>query len=82
MDCLSILGKSGTVMDLLHKLEILANVKLGIRTEMSGPKLCEALASNCGLCCSLDGCLEFWRSGWSRRVQSRAEKKPKKTRAS
>jgi len=53
------------------------SVKLGIRMEMSGPKLCEALASTCRLRCSLDGCLKFWRSGWSRRVQSRAEKKLK-----
>jgi len=45
--------------------------------EMSGPKLCEALASTCRLCCSLDGCLKFWRSRWSRRVWSRAEKKLK-----
>jgi len=49
-------------------------VKLGIRMEMSGPKSCEALASTCGLHHSLDGCLEFWRSRQSRRVQSRAEK--------
>ena len=53
-------------------------VKLGIRTEMSGPKSCEALASTCRLRRSLDGCLKFWRSGRSRRVQSRAEKKLKK----
>jgi len=46
--------------------------------EMSGPKSCEALASTCGLCHSLNGCLEFWRSGWSRRVQSQAKKKLKK----
>jgi len=45
-------------------------VKLGIWTEMSGPKSCEALASTYRLCRSLDGCLEFWRSGRSRRVQS------------
>jgi len=60
----------------------MVNVKLRIRTEMSGPKSCEALASTCGLRRSLAGCLEFWRSGRSRRVQSRAEKKLKKTRAS
>jgi len=53
-------------------------VKLGIRTEMSGPKSCEVLASTCRLRRSLDGCLKFWRSGWSRRVWSRAEKKLKK----
>jgi len=41
---------------------------------MSGLKLCEALASTCRLRCSLDGCLEFRRSRWSRRVRSRAEK--------
>jgi len=50
-------------------------VKLGIRTEMLGPKLCKALASTYGLRRSLDGCLEFRRSGRNRRVQSRAEKK-------
>jgi len=44
---------------------------------MLGPKLCEALASTCRLRRSLDGCLKFWRSGWSRRVQSQAEKKLK-----
>jgi len=53
-------------------------VKLGIRTETSGPKSCEALASTCRLRCSLDGCLKFWRSGRSRRVRSQAEKKLKK----
>jgi len=63
-------------------LEVIEHVKLGIWMEMSGPKSCEALASTCGLCCSLDGCLGFWRSGWSRRVRSRAEKKLKKMRAS
>ena len=57
-------------------------VKLGVRTEMSGPKSCEALASTCRLRRSLDGCLEFRSSGRSRRVRSRAEKKLKKTRAS
>ena len=59
-------------------LECPHTVKLGIRTEMSGPKSWEALASTCRLRRSLDGCLEFWRSGRSRRVQSRAEKKLKK----
>ena len=59
------------------------SVKLGIWTEVSGQKLCKALASTCRLRCSLDGCLEFRRSGWSRtgwsrRVWSRAEKKLKK----
>jgi len=44
---------------------------------MLGPKLCEALASTYRLCRSLDGCLEFWRSRQSRRVQSWAEKKLK-----
>jgi len=53
-------------------------VKLGFQTEMSGPKLCEALASTCGLRRSLDGCLKFWRSGQSRRVRSQAEEKLKK----
>jgi len=57
-------------------------VKLGIRTEMSGPKSCEALASTCKLRRSLAGCLKFWRSGRSRRVWSRAKKKLKRTRAS
>jgi len=52
-------------------------VKLGVWTEMSGPKSWEALASTCRLHCSLDGCLKFWRSGQSRRVWSRAEKKLK-----
>jgi len=52
-------------------------VKLGVRTEMSGPKSCEALASTCRLRRSLAGCLEFWRSGRSRRVRNRAEKKLK-----
>ena len=37
-------------------------VKLGVQTEMSGPKSCEALASTCRLHRSLAGCLEFWRS--------------------
>jgi len=58
------------------------SVKLGVRTEMSGPKSCEALASTCRLRRSLAGCLKFRRSGRSRRVRSRAEKKLKKTRAS
>ena len=53
-------------------------VKLGIWTEISGLKSCEVLASTCGLCHSLDGCLQFRRSGQSRRVRSRAEKKLKK----
>jgi len=44
---------------------------------MLGPKLCEALASTYRLCCSLDGCHEFRRSGQSRRVWSWAEKKLK-----
>jgi len=57
-------------------------VKLGVWMEMLGPKSCEALASTCRLRRSLAGCLEFWRSGQSRRVRSRAEKKLKKTRAS
>jgi len=57
-------------------------VKLRVRTEMSGPKSCKALASTCRLCRSLAGCLEFRRSGQSRRVWNRAEKKLKKTRAS
>jgi len=52
-------------------------VKFRVRTEMSGPKLCEALASTCRLRRSLAGCLEFRRSGQSRRVQNRAEKKLK-----
>jgi len=55
-----------------------AAVKLGFQTEMSGPKSCKALASTCRLRRSLDGCLKFRRSGQSRRVQSRAEKKLKK----
>ena len=46
-------------------------------TEMLGPKSCKVLASTCGLCRSLDGCLEFWRSRQSRRVRSQAEKKLK-----
>ena len=52
-------------------------VKLGVRMETSGPKSCEALASTCRLRPSLAGCLEFRRSGRSRRVRSRAEKKLK-----
>jgi len=48
---------------------------------MSGLKLCKALASTCGLRRSLDGCLEFRRSGQSRRVWSRAEKKLKKDKS-
>jgi len=46
------------------------DVKLGVRTEMSGPKSCEALASTCRLRRSLAGCLEFRRSRRSRRVRS------------
>ena len=57
------------------------SVKLGIWTEMSGPKSCKALASTCRLRRSLAGCLEFRRSRRSRRVWDRAEKKLKKTRA-
>ena len=53
-------------------------VKLGVWMEMSGPKSCEALASTCRSRCSLAGCLEFRRSGQSRRVRNRAEKKLKK----
>ena len=53
-------------------------VKLGIWMEMVGLKSCKVLASTCGLCCSLDGCLKFWRSRQSRRVWSQAEKKLKK----
>jgi len=45
-------------------------VKLGVQTELSGLKLCEALASTYRLCHSLDGCLEFWSSRRSRRVRS------------
>jgi len=59
------------------KQRLRASVKLRIQTEMSGLKSCEVLASTCRLRCSLDGCLEFWRSERSRRVQSRAEKKLK-----
>jgi len=63
-------------MDLPYsRIRYFQSVKLGIWMEMLGPKLCEALASTCRLRRSLDGCLKFWRSGWSRRVQSRAEKK-------
>jgi len=61
----------------LDPLRMCGGVKLGIRTEMLGPKSCEALASTCRLCHSLDGCLKFRRSGWSRRVRSQAEKKLK-----
>jgi len=39
--------------------EFIDRVKLGVRTEMSGLKLCEALASTCRLRRSLDGCLKF-----------------------
>jgi len=58
------------------------SVKLGVRTETSGPKSCKVLASTCRLRCSLAGCLKFRSSGQSRRVRSQAEKKLKKTRAS
>jgi len=44
---------------------------------MLGPTSCEALASTCRSHCSLDGCLKFQRSRWSRRVWSPAEKKLK-----
>ena len=57
--------------------DLFDSVKLGVQTEMSGPKSCEALASTCRLRCSLAGCLEFWRSGRSRSVRNRAEKKLK-----
>ena len=52
-------------------------VKLGVRMEMSGPKSCEVLASTCRLRRSLAGCLEFRRSGQSRSVRNRTEKKLK-----
>jgi len=45
-------------------------VKLRVWMGMSGPKSCEALASTYRLHHSLDGCLEFQSSRWSRRVQS------------
>jgi len=45
--------------------------------EMLGSKSCQALASTYRLHRSLDGCLEFWRSGRSRRVRSWAKKKLK-----
>ena len=54
------------------------SVKLGVWTEMSGLKSCEALASTCRLRRSLAGCLKFRRSRQSRRVWNRAEKKLKK----
>ena len=57
------------------------SVKLGVRTETSGPKSCEALASTCRLRRSLAGCLEFRRSGRSRRVRSRAKKKLEKDKS-
>ena len=49
---------------------LVVSVKLGIWMEMSGLKLCKALASTCGLHRSLDGCLKFRKSGQSRRVWS------------
>jgi len=64
-------------VSITREVEFEYTVKLGIWMETSGLKLCEALASTCGLRRSLDGCLKFWRSRWSRRVQSRAEKKLK-----
>jgi len=75
-------GRSGTSPNSMY-ICIVENkkgisVKLRIWTEMSGPKSCAVLASTCRLCHSLDGCLEFWRSGRSRRVWSRAEKKLQK----
>jgi len=67
---------SGFLVPLLLPLN-LPIVKLGVWMEMLGPKSCEALASTCRLRRSLAGCLEFWRSGRSRRVRNRAEKKLK-----
>jgi len=40
-------------------MPLMVNVKLGVRTEMSGPKSCKALASTCRLRRSLARCLEF-----------------------
>jgi len=71
-------GCHGTGVQHSRVVQSKVTVKLGIRMEMSGPKSCEALASTCRLHRSLDGCLKFRRSGWSRRVQSQAEKKLKK----
>ena len=44
--------------------------KLRVQMEMVGLKLCEVLATTYRLHHSLDGCLEFRSSEWSRRVQS------------
>jgi len=63
---------------ILYELRQYTNVKLGIWTKMLGPKSCKVLASTCGLRHSLYGCLEFRRSGQSRRVWSQAKKKLKK----
>jgi len=73
--------KQGLMQDLFCKFQISGkcgwreSVKLRIQTDMLGLKSCEALASTCRLRRSLGGCL--WRSGRSRRVWSRAEKKLK-----
>jgi len=64
-------------VSLVHYVLVGDYVKLGIWTEMSGPKLCEVLASTYRLCYSLDGCLEFQSSGWSRKVWSKVKKKLK-----
>jgi len=70
---ISLLADEGMVMALPKGIP----VKLGVRTEMSGPKSCEALASTCRLRRSLARGLEFRRSGRSRSVWNRAKKKLK-----
>ena len=46
-------------VSITREVEFEYTVKLGVWTEMSGLKLCEALASTYRLRCSLDGCLKF-----------------------
>jgi len=70
-------GVQGSRRQLDHIEDGMESVKLGVWMEMLGLKLCEVLASTCRLHRSLGGCLKFWRSRRSRRVQSRAEKKLK-----
>ena len=72
-------GECDRLGDVGVGLLVCIGVKLRFRTEMLGPKSCEALASTCRLRHSLDGCLKFRRSRRSRRVWSQAEKKLKES---
>jgi len=65
-----IISQNSVKMDPVKVAGVTECVKLGVWTEMSGPKSCEVLASTCRLRRSLAGCLEFWRSGQSRRVRN------------